>query len=47
MHPEVREFAVGGSIQAKTFEELHEIYTSPLVVATTCLGINQYVPCMI
>jgi DNA replication ATP-dependent helicase Dna2 len=43
VHPEVREFAIGGNIQAKTFEELHEIYTSPLVVATTCLGINQYV----
>src|SRR5579859_5707740 len=42
VHPEVREFAVGGSIQAQTFDELHEIYTSPLVVATTCLGINQF-----
>ncbi len=41
VHPEVQEFAILAGVPKKTVEELHEAYTRPQVIATTCLGINH------
>ncbi|KAI9790110.1 MAG: Tripartite DNA replication factor [Candelina submexicana] len=41
VHPEVQEFAILAGIPKKTVEELHEAYTRPQVLATTCLGVNH------
>jgi DNA replication ATP-dependent helicase Dna2 len=41
IHPEVREFAILGSEQRNSLEEVHKAWHTPPVVATTCLGINH------
>jgi DNA replication ATP-dependent helicase Dna2 len=41
IHPDVREFAMLGCQSRDSIEGVREMYTTPMVVATTCLGINH------
>jgi DNA replication ATP-dependent helicase Dna2 len=41
IHPEVREFATLAAQTKDSLEEIWDSWTKPLVVATTCLGINH------
>lgn len=41
IHPEVQEFAILGSQQKGSLQEVQDSWCNPPVVATTCLGINH------
>lgn len=41
IHPEVQEFAILGSQQKGSLQEVQDSWGNPPVVATTCLGINH------
>ncbi|PNS19935.1 DNA replication ATP-dependent helicase/nuclease dna2 [Sphaceloma murrayae] len=41
IHPEVQEFAKLACMPPQSIPELEEMYLSPSVVATTCLGVNH------
>lgn len=41
IHPEVLQMAMTEQHNCATFEELHDYYNSPSIVATTCLSINH------
>ncbi|TID21573.1 hypothetical protein E6O75_ATG04968 [Venturia nashicola] len=41
IHPEVQEFAILGSQQKGSLQEVQDTWCNPPVVATTCLGINH------
>lgn len=43
IHPEVQEFAKLAAQPRSTIEELEDMYMSPQVVATTCLGIEHQI----
>jgi len=43
IHPEVQEFANLAAIPRHSIEELDEMYMTPQVVATTCLGISHQI----
>ena len=43
IHPEVQEFANLAAVPRQSIEELEEMYMSPQVVATTCLGIGHQI----
>lgn len=42
IHPDVQAFAQLADARYKTFDDLRIAFNKPKVVATTCLGINQY-----
>ena len=43
IHPEVQEFANLAAVPRQSIEELEEMYMTPQVVATTCLGVNHQI----
>lgn len=43
IHPEVQQFARLAALQRQSIEELEDLYMTPQVVATTCLGVNHQI----